>query len=784
MRRAHTSARPGSASVCASRVDFEYLVAVMPRAVSVGKARSLSGSVGGPRFALRFEDGAGRLVLAKPLRFAFGVVDELELDLGPLRFPLDLSAGAGRFRTRRTRVRAARLRVDVASLLERWVEEPLALWPLALLDEGMSFAMRDAFGTIAFDAAARFEGPKLRIAPARARAVQEGPAPALVRAIVAARSLGFDLEEDRGALVIERPLSLLLTHALVPHGWRVPDDRSLRLELEALGSRRVELRTLAAGQAERRPGRAWERARTLAPVVNHLAAGEREAAARAFASLVERQPDLDGSELGFGAPRGDGPPARCAVLCGALRAGDVEAAARAADALEAAEPCDAVAVEGLCAAADLAMSTRPTLAASLLARACARQPSEARHGLRLIEAATRLSDPAELSRVVESGLAAREPGPDRGGFAREAAALCELAGRSEAADRLWCLAAESLPSDARVLEGSARALERAHDARGALDAYDRAASVFASDGDRSAEASALRRGAAVATGLGDHAAAESRLTRAAQLEGDARTWAALCASRWALGRHDAATRAEDRLLESVQREAHPEDAVVCALEAGARRALGREQLARAKAWCAALVRARPGHLGGAELAAAIEERERAAHAEDPRHLLELDPGPCLDALGRADDPAALLTEALRACEDLGAALRTLRLVPAGPLGSVIVDAVAARVSEVSDGRALLLVAERAVDGDKLGLLLEAALARLREADQPALAAGALARLGVLRRDMTMLRAALTTAEREGAVDVARDIVSMALGVVGQGPARAALEAVLARLGSD
>ena len=47
----------------------------------------------------------------------------------------------------------------------------------------------------------------------------------------------------------------------------------------------------------------------------------------------------------------------------------------------------------------------------------------------------------------------------------------------------------------------------------------------------------------------------------------------------------------------------------------------------------------------------------------------------------------------------------------------------------------------------------------------------------------MLRAALTAAERTGDVDAALEIVELALGVVGQGPARRALEAVRARLKS-
>ena len=55
-----------------------------------------------------------------------------------------------------------------------------------------------------------------------------------------------------------------------------------------------------------------------------------------------------------------------------------------------------------------------------------------------------------------------------------------------------------------------------------------------------------------------------------------------------------------------------------------------------------------------------------------------------------------------------------------------------------------------------------------------------ARAGALARDTAMLRAALTIAEREKDLDAVRTIVALALGVVGDGPARSALLAVQAR----
>lgn len=735
----------------------------------------------GPRFALRFEDGAGRLVLARPFRFALGEIDELELDLGSLRFPLDLSAGPARFRTRRTRVRSVKLRVDLHSLLSRFVEEPFALVPLAPTEGGLAFALRDAFGTIALTAHSRFEGARLRIVPSSARSVHEGPAAPLVRAFVAARSLGFELEEDRGALIARRALSTLLMEALTPHGWRVPDDRTVRLAVEVLGGRRVALRSLDDGESERAEDDAiWERARVLAPVVAQLAMGDRNAARARWDAIRERH-DVSSTELGFGTLDGDGLVGRCARLRTALRREDVAQAARCAEELAEVEPCDAVAIEGLCAAADLAMHAQPALAVALLRHAIARRSSEASVALRLISAVTRLGDERELARVIEATLATREPGPERAEIAAEAATLCHLAGAQDAADGLFRLASVHRPNDARVLCGLAVARERAGDPASAIDLFDRAASEHARERDAEAEARALVCAARAARASGDAAAEEVRLSRAAELLDDAATFAALVRVRRALGLDDAALRAEDALLAAVEREAHLGDDVVAALERGARESLHAGRLERAKAWLAALQRARGLHPALPDLAAAIDERDLALRASDPARLFELDAGRVADALARAERPVELLRAALAECTDLDAALRALGLVLDGDLGGAIADAVAPRAHEVKQGEALLGLVVHATTDQGKASLADIAYARLKEHGDPASVALALARVGAVRRDTAMLRAALAAAERAGAKRVARQIVELALEVVGGGPARAALEAVRRRL---
>ncbi|MEC7525101.1 MAG: hypothetical protein VYE22_34785 [Myxococcota bacterium] len=747
---------------------------------------------GGPRFALRFEDGRGRLQLARPFRFAFGRVEHLVLDLGRLAFPLDLSAGPGRFRTRRTRVREAKVRVDVPSVLAALARDPYAARPLSPVEGGLAFALRDAFGTVAFETRATFEGSTLRVAPLDARAATEGPAPPLARVMVAARALGLELEVDRGALSAPRALGALLMEALVPHGWRVPDDRGVRLRLEVLGPRRVSIETLPESAPEPAPDPAWERARRLAPVVAALAIGDRERAERVWADLRERHREdalqLAGASLGLEpAPASaEGPVGRALALRDALRDGDLEAASGHARALAEVEPCDAVAVEALCAVADRALDARPRLAASLLERAAGRRPTDAELALRLVGALARLGDEEALEDALEDALAAREPGPERGALAREAARLLSLAGRDPAAARAWAVAASHLPHDADVLLGLARVRAAAGEPVEALALFDRAASALRQEGDAEGEAAALAGGARAAERAGRVPDAEDRLSRAAALTPrDAGVLASLAAARRTLDAAAPLRRAEDRLLAAMELlpVGGASSPVRRALGAAAEDALEASDLGRARAFHAARERVAPDDEAAAALAPRIEELELGRFEDQPERLLTLPPDKIVRALAKAEDAAALAREARAQADDEVAAARALATA-AGDADETVAGAIAdvlVRDAERLDGDASRRLADLAPDEEARLAYLRAASRRLKEEGRPGEAALALAEVGAAKRDTAMLRAALTAAERAGEVEAARRIVALALEVVGDGPARSALEAMRDRL---
>lgn len=643
----------------------------MEPSTSRERARSVEPSRG-PRFALRFEAGGGVLVLAHPLRFSFGTIDALELSLGSLRFPLDVRAGAARFRSRRTRVVRASVRLDLRALVQRRLEPPQRLGALAPSAEGIAWALTDELGTIAFDTRVRAEGPDLWVLVEHARSAGRGPTPPLVRAFSVARALGFEHDEESGVLRVPRVLGAALMEALVPHGWRVPDDRGLRLAVKVLGRHFITLETSDEGAPE--PvfdPEPWERARRLAPIVQAFLRGEPTEARRAAEALHERLGAMSPAlarevAMLFDKPvEGDeDPSARTVALRRALRDGDADEAVRHARALAEIEPCDAIAVEALVAAADLAKD--PVERAALLDMARARRPRDERLALRALEALAQVSDAAALQAAIGAALEGREPGPERAALARDAAAICDLAGQTQEADRLFRLAERWLPDDPAVLEGVARAYERAGESTRAQAAWDRAAHVLAeSDADSEVIARALVRAGCAAERANRLEVAEERLARAAERAQDPETWAALARVRRAMGAAGSAVRAEDRLLETISGIASGQapSSVIEALTVAARVAMERDDLVRARSFADALAR-----VGGADadLRHELDALARARQSETPPPTEVGSPDAPLSRARRAASArdTAELRAALRAAEragDLDAARAIVRL---------------------------------------------------------------------------------------------------------------------------
>ncbi|MDQ3037157.1 MAG: hypothetical protein M3Y87_32485, partial [Myxococcota bacterium] len=232
-----------------------------------------------PRLALRFEAGRGIIALARPLAFHAGAVTLLEADLGRLPSPVDLRAGASRFRHRRASTLRVEVRVDLDELARSLSEDDASVRVLALAADATAIpiALRDPIRTIALDLVPAWHGDDLVLALREVRAAIDGPRAAIVDALAILQALGARHDRALGVLRIADPLRHALSEAMLPHGWRVPELRALaraapRIEGRMLVMRAGGSRTDSdAPHADAPPPqtgdtrRALEHARALAP---------------------------------------------------------------------------------------------------------------------------------------------------------------------------------------------------------------------------------------------------------------------------------------------------------------------------------------------------------------------------------------------------------------------------------------------------------------------------------------------------------------------------------------
>ena len=183
-----------------------------------------------PRFDLRFERGRGQIRLGRPLSSSLVAFDALAMELD-VRGPLSLQGGAARFRHHRSRLRSAELVLRLSVLVRLARERGVAL-AIDRASEDLAVSIRDAIGTIAFRGIVAFDGPDLVVFPRGLAFVRRGPVSPWARVVGAARELGFTWSAELGAFRWRRPLRHLLADALLPHGWRVPEERGLALRTD------------------------------------------------------------------------------------------------------------------------------------------------------------------------------------------------------------------------------------------------------------------------------------------------------------------------------------------------------------------------------------------------------------------------------------------------------------------------------------------------------------------------------------------------------------------------
>jgi tetratricopeptide (TPR) repeat protein len=755
-----------------------------------------------PRFDLRFEAGRGLLTLAKPLAAGpFRLVD-LELGLGRVAFPLDVSGGASAFRHRRTILRRARFRADPRDLCRLASERGGVRFSASTPDPGViELGVRDDFGALAARLHLLVDAGDLVAWPADVRCAVEGPSTAVRRLAEALASVGAEIDPAAGVFRLADPARRLLAETLVAGGYRLPAIEHAALARPRIedGEAWVELGVDGGGDAEQDLD-VLERARLCASVLRELAADDPRAAHDALVGLdahvgarsnagpglseavarwglvcgIEQlapAPDLDERATALG----EDPLALSVRLRLHLRSGALPEAAALAERLASVEPVADLATDALASVARAISSGDPARAHALLVRASERRPDDADVAVLRVELAERARDVSSLLSTARRALSGAYALEDRARVASAAALSLERMSRTDDAELLFREALHAAPDDPVALEGLAGLYARRGERAEAVVRLDRAARARERLGDVERAAAIVRRAAELLVGAGRLSAAEARLERAIALfDKKPELHCALARLRSQMGAHDASTTAWEGLLALEGRGvAGLEHALV---EAAAFHLDERDDAEGAAPFVESLRRIAPAdvRLSVLEDRLGLAGVVREPDLPDPlvRPERRSQPAPSIFEEGPRHDAAAFEPTEQVELPDDDPARGEPETDGLDEIGVAAGGDEWPSSRDPGDGRR-----ERAAPppeaeaGDEDAAALRHRADRLREAGDHAGAAMALAEAGVRARDAATLRAALALAERVGARREALRIIDMALAVVGSGPAR-------------
>lgn len=187
----------------------------------IGAERRLT-TVRAPRFDLRLRKGRARLVLAEPYVGPGYRIAELESEI-ELGDGVSFEGGALRFRHAAARVVRAVVRVHPSTFATPDERLELRGGP-----EGEVRAMFvDAEGALSARLLAHAREGAVWLHVRSLSWVRSANRAPLARLVSVASRHGFDFDRSLRALVWRRPVRALLADALLPAGWRLPDERGL-----------------------------------------------------------------------------------------------------------------------------------------------------------------------------------------------------------------------------------------------------------------------------------------------------------------------------------------------------------------------------------------------------------------------------------------------------------------------------------------------------------------------------------------------------------------------------
>jgi len=738
----------------------------------------------GPRFDLRFEAGRGLLRLSRPLDAGLAELRQLELSLGHVSFPVDVTRGASAFRHRRTKVRAAAFHIDTRDLGRAASRLGVGLSLGDTPSEApLSLGLRDDFGCLGLDVIPFVDERDLCFAVRSYRAVTDGPANPFFRIVELASSLGLSFDAEAGFFRFRRPARSLLALALCRRGYRLPDDRGVDLGAprRADGSFVLELGDVGLS-ADQLALEATEDARLVAPALRRLAADDVEGAADEAVMLLRRIDERRGAEPALAArtlelassidaerPGVEAdvlralaalstPFAAATALRLTRRLGDPRAAAEVAQKMVRVEPLSELVAEALSAVSSELSKEDPGAALALVSRAAARRPGDPRLAMERVELARRAGDPAEIERAAKKALGAPLSSRDRARVAGAAARAFERLDRRRDAERLYREALFASPDDPSALEGLAGLFAARGDRAAAVLRLDRAARSLAAMRDGPSAAAALHRAAELLVRSGKPSAAEERLVRALRhLPTDPALCCALSRVRVQVGDVDGAGAAYDLLL-TLEGRAGP-TLMHALVEAACFYLDDLDDRDSAGPFVEMLARTAPGDSRLGPLMHRAGRGDRTVPGAIPAAAQRRDEDP--PAVDDENEPA----ESTATDHDVRVdVLANTELVDIDDIEASLLD-------DPTDPDVLSTLEAQEEEPVRRAELARALSNALRQRGDDVEAARALARAGVLERDMSTIRAALDLAERAGAPAATRDIVDRALTIVGEGPAR-------------
>lgn len=192
--------------------------------------------LGVPRFDLRVRRGSCELELRDPVAAGIARLEALGIGL-EVASRLELSRGAVRFRNHRSRVRQAVLSLRPGALLASGREEALeaSFDGLRATDAGLVLAAtlpgQDVSeGGLGVALRVQASGGDLLFVVEEVRWVRRGLREPWERILEAAARFGLTREGQSNVFRWRRPFRRALAEALMPHGWRVPDERGIAVD--------------------------------------------------------------------------------------------------------------------------------------------------------------------------------------------------------------------------------------------------------------------------------------------------------------------------------------------------------------------------------------------------------------------------------------------------------------------------------------------------------------------------------------------------------------------------